>query len=202
MNDKSTIHNNHLQHLPAGISPTDPNIEFVGQPKTKTVLWFRYGNAHAFSTLPNAIYQVLEELFLTDLKAVTLLSAKYFNAADDIKRLTELYTYYMYGQLDSTPDVIDGYLQPCENFRESKDCLSLAFDNKYIDINGIHLAQRDLKILDMMMDNLPDKVIAYNLGISQSTFDFHKKKLYRKIGVDSKVDFVVHGLKAQILCEA
>ena len=107
----------------------------------------------------------------------------------------------MYGDLDNKADVINGQLQPCENFRETKDCLSLQFDLKYIDIEGVHLSQRDLKILDMCMDNMPDKLIADHLGISHSTFDFHNKYLFRKFDCDSKVSIVVKGIKNHILCE-
>ncbi|WP_422105542.1 helix-turn-helix transcriptional regulator [Winogradskyella sp.] len=201
MRSKVTNKPTEKQLLPAGISPSDPNIEFVGQANTKTVLWFQYGNPHRWETLPKNIYQALEELFLTDDTAVKVLTNHYSEIANDINRLTEIYTYYMYGDLDHNADVIDGVLQPCENFRETKDCLSLQFDFKYIDIEGVHLSQRDLKILDMCMDNMPDKLIADHLGISQSTFDFHKKNLFKKFGCDSKVSIVVKGIKNHILCE-
>ncbi|MFC0605924.1 helix-turn-helix transcriptional regulator [Winogradskyella pulchriflava] len=202
MKHKSTTPVSNLQLLPAGMSPADNNIEFVGQKPTKTVVWFQFGNAHTWSELPKKYYKACEELFLTDIEAVRILPNHYKDLAHNVNRLTELYIYHMYGGCDQSPDMIDGVLQPCENFRETKDCLSLEFDNKYIDINGIHLSQRDLKILDMAMENMPDKLIAHHLGITLSTFDFHKKNLFKKLGIDSKVSFVIHGLKNHILCES
>jgi DNA-binding CsgD family transcriptional regulator len=199
MKNKTTNNNSTIQTLPAGMSPDDSDIEFVGLPKTHSVLWFQFGKPHNWAQLPTNLYKSCEELYLTDTEAVKTLP-KYFKT-NNINRLVEIYIYYMYGGCDNTPDVIKGVLQPCENFRETKDCLSLQFSNKHIDIEGIHLSQRDLKILDMSMDNLPDKLIADRLGISHSTFDFHKKNLFKKLGCDSKVSLVIKGLKNHILCE-
>lgn len=202
MQNKSTTKPNNLQALPAGMSPNDANIEFVGQRDTKKVIWFQYGKAHTWAELTPENYDACEELFLTDIEAVKTLPNYYKDAADNVNRLTELYIYHMYGGCDQTPDMVNGALQPCENFRDHKDCLSLDFNNKFIDIEGIHLSQRDLKIIDMSLDNIPDKVIADALGISHSTFDFHKKNLFTKLGCDSKVSLVVKGIKNHILCES
>ena len=200
MKHKSTLQPLNQQGLPAGISPSDHNIEFVGVPATKTVLWFKNGNSHQWQHLPIEIYNALEELYLTDLQAKAYLNSMYKAYSDNTNRLVEIYTYYMYGQLDNNPDVLNGQLQAPENFREQKDCPSLQFDNKYIDIDGIHLSQRDLQILDDVVEGLPDKMIAYRLGISQGTFDFHKKNLFTKLGVDSKVGLAVKSLKNNIIC--
>lgn len=200
MQNKSTVNYQDQQHLPAGISPADHNIEFVGVPATKTVLWFQNGNSHQWKHIPETIYDALEELFLTDQQAVAFFGSMYKHEADNVNRLVEIYTYYLYGQLDNTPDVIDGVLQPCENFRENKDCPSLKFNNKYIDIDGVHLSQRDLQILDDIIEGLPDKMIAHRLGIAIGTFDFHKKNLFTKLGVDSKVGLAVKTLKNNVTC--
>lgn len=202
MQNKSTINHNNLQELPAGMQPNDANIEFVGQRDTKEIIWFQYGKAHTWAELPKNLYDNCEELFLTDIEAVKTLPNYYKESADDVNRLTELYIYHMYGGCDQNPDMVEGILQPCENFRDNKDCLSLEFDKKFIDIEGIHLSQRDLKIIDMCVDNIADKVIADALGISQSTFDFHKKNLFNKLGCDSKVSLVVKSIKNHILCES
>lgn len=190
------------ENLPAGVKPSDHNIEFMAVTGSKTVLWMQNGNTHQWQNLHPDIYNALEALFLTDTEAVKFLTNNYKDEADNINRLVELYTYYMYGQLDNSPDVVNGVLQPCENFRESANCPSLQFDNKFIDIEGVHLSQRDLKILDDIIEGLPDKVIALNLGITIGTFDFHKKNLFKKLNVDSKVGLAVKSLKHHILCES
>lgn len=200
MQNKSTLNNSNQQQLPAGISPCDNNIEFVGVPDTKTVLWLNHGNSRQWKHLPKDIYNSLEELFLTDDEAVKFLTTNFSDDAHNINRLVEIYTYYMYGQLDNSPDVIDGALQPSENFRDHKNCPSLLFSNKVIDIDGIHLSQRDLQILDDIIEGLPDKLIAMRLSISIGTFDFHKKNLFTKLGVDSKVGLAVKTLKNNLVC--
>lgn len=200
MNHKSTVKEKDQQHLPSGISPADENIEFVGVAFNKTVLWFQYGNSHQWKHLSSSIYKSLEELFLTDHEAVKFLTSNYSDVAHDMPRLVEIYTYYMYGQLDNDPDVIDGVLQKCENFREKKNCPSLQFSNKFIDIDGVHLSQRDLQILDDIIEGLPDKLIASRLGISHGTFDFHKKNLFNRLNVNSKVGLAVKTLKHQVAC--
>ena len=200
MNHKSKVNAQDHQHLPAGVSPSDHNIEFVGVAETKTVLWFQNGNSHQWKYLSPSIYDALEELFLTDHEALKFLTGNYPAEAHNTNRMVELYTYYMYGQLDKTPDVIDGVLQNCENLRESKNCPSLKFSNKYIDIDGVHLSARDLQILDDIIEGLPDKMIASRLGIAIGTFDFHKKNLFTKLKVDSKVGLAVKTLKYNVPC--
>lgn len=198
MNNKSNTLNPVKQLIPAGVAPNDHNIEFVGVSETMTVIWLRCGNNHAFKNLPNQIYNALEELFLSDTQAVAYITQTYPEHADNLPRMVEIYTVYIYGQCDTTPDVIDGKLQPCENFRETADCPSMNFSNKYFDINGVKLNQRDLQIIDDMVAGLPDKAIAHKLGISQSTFDFHKRNLFKKTHSQSKVDLVVAALNNQV----
>ena len=203
MNNKSKQPNSQHQNLPAGMNANDHNIEFVGNKKDKTVIWLRCGHSNTFNTLPKAIYKSLEELFLTDHEAVKFITGNYKDEAHDLQRLTEIYTYYYYGQLDSTPDVVDGQLQKPENFRESSNCPSINFSNTYIDINGVHLSPRDLTIIDNMVNGYPDKLIAHNLGICHSTFDFHKRNLFKKLGVQSKTELIVECFKNNVaLCEA
>jgi DNA-binding CsgD family transcriptional regulator len=198
MNDKNTSSPVNNQQLPAGLMANDHNIEFVGNTQDKTVIWMQRGNSHPFKNLPSNIYKSLEELFLTDHQAVKFLCSNYGTIAHDLKRLTELYTYYMYGQLDSTPDVIQGQLQSPENFREQNNCPSLQFSNKYIDINGVHLSPRDIIIIDDMIEGSPDKLIAHNLGIAHSTFDFHKRNLFKKLNIQSKTQLIIQCFKNKV----
>ena len=188
------------QSLPSGVALNDHNIEFVGVKPTKSVIWLQCGNSHSFDNLPTTIYIALRDLLSTDIAAVKYLSDNYPEHLDNLPRLVELYTYYMYGDLDYTPDVIDGVLQPCENFRDTSDCPSLNFTNKYIDIDGVHLSKRDLVIIDDCIAGLPDKMIAHKLNIAHSTFDFHKRNLLKKIGADSKTDLIVKSFNNKVVC--
>ena len=123
MQDKSTNIPLHVQQLPAGVAPNDHNIEFVGCRDNKTVIWLQRGHSNSFNNLPQNIYSALEELFLTDQSAFKVIINLFPKESHNIRRLVEIYTYYMYGDLDKTPDVIDGCLQDSENYRHSKYCL-------------------------------------------------------------------------------
>tara|TARA_R110002167_G_scaffold364968_1_gene588378 strand:+ start:32720 stop:33316 length:597 start_codon:yes stop_codon:yes gene_type:complete len=171
----------------AGMLPDDKDIEFIGIPSTMEVIWFQFGNQHAFSQLPDAYFQLLAEKYKSDVMAVQDIRAM----AYDYERQIELYTYFIYGDADFTPDIIDGILQPAENFRHCTDCISLQWITKDITINDSPLNTRELTICDGILGNLPDKVIAHNLGIALSTFDFHKRNLYKKAGVDNKGAFLI-----------
>ncbi|WP_421801793.1 helix-turn-helix transcriptional regulator [Flagellimonas sp.] len=178
----------------AGTLPNDNNIEFIGIPSTKEVIWFQYGNQHAFCNLPEKFFNLLNERFHSDYRAVLDISA----LETDPVRQVELYTYYVFGDADFTPDIIDGVLQPSENYRDTQDCISLKWMSKEITINGNPLNSRDLKICDMMILNLPDKQIACELGISMPTLDFHKKNLYAKANVPNKAAFVMKLMEERI----
>jgi len=178
----------------AGTLPNDSNIEFIGIPSTKEVIWFQYGNQHAFCHLPEKYFNLLSERFHSDYRAVLDISAM----ESDPERQVELYTYYVFGDADFTADIIDGVLQPSENYRHSQDCISLQWVSKEITLNGSVLNSRDLKICDLMMLNLPDKQIASELGISMPTLDFHKKNLYVKAKVPNKAAFVIKLMEERI----
>lgn len=200
MNHKSTTPYPQNQPTFAGVHPNDHNIEFIGCRNTMTVYWMRMGNTHEFKFLDHKIYTKLETLFLSDQDAVKILTKHYDSDAHNLRRLVEIYTCYMYGDHDSNPDVIEGELQTCENFRQEKDCLSLSFKNKFIDIDGVHLTRRDLNILDDIVEGLPDKMIAHKMGLHIGTYDFHKRNLFKKLKVDSKVALAVKTLKNNVPC--
>lgn len=186
--------------LPSGFLPGDHNIEFVGKRDTKTVLFLQNGETHLFSELSDGIYKKLKALYLKDKTANDVLSVFYPEHQNDTKRLVELYTYYMYGCLDSVPDVKNGKLQPSENFRDNSQCISQLFSEKHITVADVELNDRDLIILDAMADGLPDKTIADSIGISQSTLDFHKRNLFKRLSVHSKTEAVVKAYKNNVLC--
>ena len=190
------------QHFPTGMALDDNNIEFVGCKETKTVIWMQNGRSRPFHLLPSKEYNMLKELFLSDQEAVKAFCKTYPKHEHNLKRLVEIYTCYMYGQFDQKPDIKNGKLQACENFRDSQHCISLKFDHKYIDIDGVPLSNRDLMIIDRFIKGDPDKSIASDLGIAITTLDFHKKNLYVLVGANSKIDVVVKALKNNLLCEA
>ena len=53
------------------------------------------------------------------------------------------------------------------------------------------LTPREQEILNMMLKGVSLKEIAFNLGVSYSTVDFHRKNLYQKFGVQSMQELLV-----------
>ena len=181
---KITNFSPHLQI--AGLMPNDSSIEFVGVRQSQKVMWLQNGTNHYFSDLPLEFYTLLKEAYLTDHKAVDFLS----QVAENLKTQVELYTYYMYGALDSTPDIKNGVLGPSENFRHSRNCPSLLWESKNMNIGAHIFTPRQIVIVDLISDNLPDKAIAAALGITIKTLDSHKSRLFRALRVTTKTELL------------
>ncbi|WP_044403373.1 LuxR C-terminal-related transcriptional regulator [Lacinutrix sp. Hel_I_90] len=179
----------------AGVMPSDNNIEFIGVRKTKEVLWLQNGTNHYFSDLPLQYFQLLKSAYLKDHKAIRFLSS----ITECLKRQIELYTYYMYGDVDTTPDISEGRLSPSENFRDTKNCPSLLWNSKNINIATHVLTPRQLVIVDLIGKDLPDKAIAATLGISHKTLDFHKCNLYKAVGVNTKTALLKMSIQYKVI---
>lgn len=179
----------------AGVMPGDTNIEFVGVRKTKQVIWLQHGNSHYFSDLPIQFFELLKKAYLKDHKAKRFLQ----EVTDELARQIELFTYYMYGEIDSTPDIANGKLSPSENFRDTKNCPSLLWNSKNINIGSYVLAPRQLIIVDLIAKDLPYKAIATILGISIKTLDFHINKLYKGVGVNTKTGLLLTAVQHKII---
>lgn len=179
----------------AGVMPHDSNIEFVGVRKKKQVLWLQNGNNHYFSDLPFQYFKLLREAYLKDKKACLFLS----NITDNLNRQIELYTYYMYGELDCTPDIENGNLSASENFRDTANCPSLLWNSKNINIHDHILTPRQLVIIDLIGNDLPDKAIASSLEISIKTLDYHKRVLFEAVGVQTKTALLKLAIQHKII---
>lgn len=189
MKDKSTTSAASPQHLIANLLKNEKNIEFLGIHETKAVLWMHKDHTYEFEKLPIGIFKILANAYTCDEGAKRILKVFAENGKlISFRRQVELYTYFMYGGLDDTADIIDGVLQPCENFRHSADCISLGFDKKVIRLNGNALKPRELMMIDLMADDLDpkDEVIAQKMGLAHSTYNQHKRSLFEKSGVHSK----------------
>jgi len=106
----------------------------------------------------------------------------------------------MYGEVDATPDITNGKLSASENFRDIRNCPSLLWNSKNINIGSHILTPRQLIIIDcILLQNLPDKAIASVLGISHKTLDFHKSNFFKAIGVTNKMELQKVALKHKII---
>ena len=180
--------------LVAGIHDNE-EIEFFADRQTMSVLYLYKGKKYCFRNLPSHVFKLLCELYNEDLPAVEILE----RLGVSYRRQVELYTYFMYGSLDHTPDFKDGALSPNENFRHDRQCISLSFANKKMTICGEALTQRDLDILDMICADFPDKAIAGQLDISVATLGFHKKNLLLKSNCTNKTALLKTAMRENII---
>lgn len=61
------------------------------------------------------------------------------------------------------------------------------------------LTPRERQIMDLLLVGKSNKIIAYELGISQKTVDFHRLHILDKMGVDSVVELVRLLVKIPVL---
>ncbi len=182
------------QQILAGVRPTDSNIEFVGIRSVKKVLWIQNGVSRYFKDLPANYFNILKECYLQDPQAVADLCD-----LGSVERQVELYTYFMYGDLDNEPDIKKGQLAPSENFRDGKDCICQKWKSKTITIDGEALKPRDIIILDAISQDLPDKAIANILGIAMSTFNIHKKDLLTRTNCATKTALALKAMNQNVI---
>jgi len=195
MKNKSTTSLQHSQHLIAGLLPEDSNIEFFGCREKLEVKFTQNGKTHDFHELSSQDHSTLMNAYNMNHEAQNVLQAykengKFVSRA----RQLELYTYFMYGGTDTNPDIVDGKLQEPENYRHTRDCISLNF--KPIKLNGNPLKKREIFMLDEMLEDHINLHIAMKMGISESTFAQHDAELKKKAGVESKPGLLVKAMRS------
>lgn len=183
-------------HLIAGMDlKNSEDLEFYGNRKDKTVIVLQAGHAKPFAQLDRKYYQMIKEALRNDEGA-----QQYFSSCDySEERQVELYTYFMWGDLDHTPDISGGTLQPSENFRDSLECPSMDFTNKHFTIDDQELSKRDMIIIDMSARECTDFEIADRLNIAIKTLDSHKTKLLKKLGCGSKLGMVSKSYRQHLI---
>ena len=191
--------NKNNQTLPtpqiAGLFPGDDSIEFVGIEDSKTSLWLQNGAAHYFNDLPIKYYNLVKESYLNEPEAIAFISKIHSKLKDQVN----MYVYYMWGDLDSTPDIKDGKLSASENFRDKRDCPSLLWNKKNLTIDNYILTPRDIAIIDMMSDDYIDDVIAPAVGVSRSYFDELKRKLFTNTNTTSKPSLLLKAKTQKVI---
>ena len=195
MSNKCNQISNQSQNLIAGLISQDNSVEFFGIRKTKEVRFIQNGQVKLFNELPPEYYDLLQKAYKKDMFAYRYLRKQY--RGDSVKQV-EMYTYYCYGALDHTPDIIEGFLQPAENFRDKINCVSLKFESKQITIDNKPLSQEDLEIIDLVAQDFPDKTIADHLGIPLPTLNSRKKSLFKKTNVQTKTALLKKAMQENI----
>ena len=197
MKHKSTTSLQHSQHLIAGLLKKDCGIEFFGIPETLEVQWIQNGQVHSFKKLSPADFSRLVNAYKSNAEALQHISCRVENGSFvSLTRQVELYTYFMYGGLDGNPDLVNDELQEPENYRHSRDCISLKF--KKIKLNGSPLKPREVQMIDLFIEDDKDDVIAEKMGIAVSTYNQHKKELFTKTGLHTKTAVSVAAVRQRI----
>jgi len=61
------------------------------------------------------------------------------------------------------------------------------------------LTPRELEVLQLLAEGLPNKAIAHRLGISEHTVKFHVNAVLGKLGVQSRTEAVVHATRRGLI---
>lgn len=202
MLDKNTFNLQLSQQQIAGMDPRNPNdVEFFGIRPSKTVQFLQAGRVHYFEELSPKNFQLLQKELYYDDPAQAYFKNLQLETGNPLPhiRKVELYTYYLFGDLDHTPDIKDGILQRSENFRDTFFCPSLQFSRKDINMDDYVLTERDLVIIQMSALGIKDEAIAEELSIAVKTLDSHKTKLFKNTGTQSKLDLITKAYQNKII---
>lgn len=62
-----------------------------------------------------------------------------------------------------------------------------------------HLTEREIQLLGHVAEGLSNKAIARELSISENTVKYHLKKIFQKLGVQSRTEAVTHAISTGLL---
>jgi DNA-binding NarL/FixJ family response regulator len=104
---------------------------------------------------------------------------------------------------DSVPEVVAEYASIAEarNAGVSADAiLTSALDPAdHAKAGPEHLTPREIEVLQLIADGLPNKSIAGRLGISDQTVKFHVSSIYGKLGAANRTDAVRRAVRRGLL---
>jgi DNA-binding CsgD family transcriptional regulator len=193
MNDKST-NKNVIHQIPAGLLIGDKSTELFGCRETKRVFALSNGKTIAFNDLNPEKRALIFEKLLSDDKALNDL--KYLSQSEAIEK----FAFCIYGAADHEPDFDEaGNLNAADNFICSNNCQCLKWTSKKITVDGKQLTPRQLQIVTLLASDMPDKQIAHELNICESTLDTHKRQLFEKFEVSSKAGLITRAIEQKII---
>ena len=169
------------KRLPAGLLPGDLSVELFGLRESRKVFAISNGNTIPFKKIPQEIKAIILERMLSDVIAKEDLSCLSHDEA------LEEYAFCLYGAADSAPDFTpEGKAGAPENFVCGVNCRCLQWQTKQVTINGNRLTPHEVRVINMLTSDRPDKQVAAELSIAPATLDTHKNNIYKKAGVQSK----------------
>jgi hypothetical protein len=159
-----------IHQIPAGLMIGDTSTELFGCRETKRVFALSNGKTIKFEDLAPTKRALIFEKLLSDDAAI-----------EDLKTLPqkdalERFAFCIYGAADHEPDFDEkGNLKQADNFICSNNCQCLKWQTKNITIEGNKLTPREIEIVTQIASDKPDKQIADDLNICESTLNTHKK---------------------------
>ena len=158
-----------IDKLPAGMLPTDKNIEFFADPQTfGKVFWISEGRTRLFKELPLRIMDDLRDELLSDTRALKGLRMMGLSSEDE---MLEQYNYCNRGKLDEKPNITAsgikskefvecGHRGKCSG--EGRVCSPLL-------INGSRITFRELECLKLIGIGMTYKRITIEMGFRRET---------------------------------
>lgn len=196
MPDKSTkigLESNVFQ-LPAGIHPSDAATEIFQCNTTGDLLALSEGKTIHFRDVSPAIRAQILQMLLND--SVAMEDLRKYPPMEALER----YTRCIFGAANSEADFDNnGRLNSTDNYICSKNCQCLKWESKQIVLNGKRLTPRLIDVLLELGSDKPDKQIADDLGITESTLNTHKKVLFDIAEVQTRQALIKEAYKAKIL---
>lgn len=191
--DKFTT-NSVIHQIPAGLMIGDKSTELFGCRETKRVFAITNGQTLKFEELHPTKRALIFEKLLSD--EVAIQDLKDLPQAEAIER----FAFCVYGAADHEPDFdSDGNLKKADNFICSNNCRCLKWESKNITIDGNKLTPREIEIVMLLASDKPDKQIADELDITESTLNTHKKHLFEKFNVFSKSGLITKAIFNKII---
>lgn len=186
--------NSVIHQIPAGLMIGDKSTELFGCRETKRVFALSDGKTIKFEELNPKKRALIFEKLLSD--EVAIQDLKDLPQAEAI----EHFAFCVYGAADHEPDFdCDGNLKKADNFICSNSCICLKWKSKNITIEGNKLTPREIEIVTLLASDKPDKQIADELEITESTLNTHKRNLFEKFNVFSKSGLIIKAIFNKII---
>lgn len=196
MNDKCTEKNamHQVHRLPAGLLPGDVSTELFGDRSTKKVYGLSNGKTFSFADICPAKRALIFEMLLSDDQAMADLGTMHHEEA------LERFAFCIFGAADHEPDFDEqGNLGKADNFLCSGNCQCLKWASKSITINGNRLTRRQIEVVTLLATDKPDKQIADELGVAESTLSTHKTTIYELAGVNSRAGLMRKATEEKVI---
>jgi DNA-binding CsgD family transcriptional regulator len=174
--------------------PQDSGTEIFGCKETRKVYVMSKGTVIPFNDMNPVKRAGIFERLLDDDKAMQDLQDL------PLDESLEEFAHCLWGSATDRADFCEsGELKSPENFMCSKNCRCVAWQSKAIVINGNRLTPQEIRILQLLASDDPDKSIADQLGITESTLNTHKSHLFEKTGAASKPGLVMVAMSNNLI---